>query len=81
MPPKQFVGVKIMESWMIVVVSVVALIGLIVGGYFLMSGGDDCKYQTRTLVNGSWQCPQGWTDTGADWNLGSEEGAKQCKQC
>ena len=37
-------------------------------------------YTTRTLQNGTWKCPDGYTDTGKGWEDGAEEGKKQCRR-
>lgn len=38
------------------------------------------KYVMRDLVNGSWKCPTGYTDTGMAWDSGDLKGKLQCKK-
>ena len=44
-----------------------------------VSGGSGgCQYTRRELLNGTWQCPAGWRDTGNQW--GMPDGEKQCQK-
>lgn len=40
---------------------------------------ENSKYRVRKLYNGTWKCPNGWTDTGCGWADGNELGELQCR--
>lgn len=46
------------------------------------AGGCKAHYQRRQeQSDGSWRCPEGYTDTGCNWNHGSDWGELQCAKC
>lgn len=41
----------------------------------------NCIYQPRSWNGSAWTCPNGFMDTGANWDTGGDLGAKQCAHC